>query len=137
VNAAPGFRMHLSPSSGIGRNVATPVIDMLFPESNNSRIPITAITGTNGKTTTTRLIAHMAKVAGNSVGYTTTDGIYINENCVCHGDCSGPQSAAIVLRDPIVDFAVLECARGGIIRSGLGFDKCDVSIVTNISEDHL
>jgi cyanophycin synthetase len=113
------------------------VIRMLYPPAATSRIPIVAVTGTNGKTTTTRLIAHMAKQAGRSVGYTTTDGIYIGDHAVCYGDCSGPASAETVLRDPIVDFAVLECARGGIRRSGLGFDRCDVSIITNITGDHL
>jgi cyanophycin synthetase len=137
VNAGPGFRMHLSPAKGFARNVAEPVIRMLYPPAATSRIPIVAVTGTNGKTTTTRLIAHMAKQAGRSVGYTTTDGIYIGDHAVCYGDCSGPASAETVLRDPIVDFAVLECARGGIRRSGLGFDRCDVSIITNITGDHL
>ena len=102
-----------------------------------SRIPLVAVTGTNGKTTTTRLIAHFAKNAGHTVGYTTTDGIYIQDQAIHYGDCSGPSSAEAVLRDPIVDFAVLECARGGILRSGLGFDKCNISIITNITEDHL
>jgi len=137
VNAGPGFRMHLSPSKGLARNVAEPVIKMLFPEGTPSRIPIVAVTGTNGKTTTVRLIAHIATVAGHNVGYTTTDGIYIQGKEVFHGDCSGPASAEAVLRDPVVDFAVLECARGGILRAGLGFDKCSVSIVTNVTEDHL
>jgi cyanophycin synthetase len=137
VNAGPGFRMHLSPAKGLPRNVAEPVIDMLYPPGSSSRIPLVAVTGTNGKTTTVRLIAHIAKAAGHSVGFTTTEGIYINEQEVARGDCSGPSSAAVVLRDPIVDFAVLECARGGILRSGLGFDKCSLGIVTNISEDHL
>jgi cyanophycin synthetase len=137
VNACPGFRMHLSPSKGLARNVAEPVIDMLFPEGKQARIPIIAITGTNGKTTTTRLTAHIAKTAGHKVGYTTTDGIYIQGHAIHYGDCTGSQSATTILTDPTVDFAVLECARGGILRSGLGFDHCDISIVTNISEDHL
>jgi cyanophycin synthetase len=137
VNAGPGLRMHLSPSKGIGRDVGSPVINMLYPGAAPSRIPVVAVTGTNGKTTTTRLIAHMARASGHSVGYTTTDGIYINDEAVHYGDCSGPASAELVLRDPIVDFAVLECARGGILRSGLGFDKCNISIVTNITGDHL
>lgn len=137
VNAAPGFRMHIYPSSGKARNVAAPVIDMLFPPGARSRIPLVAVTGTNGKTTTTRLIAHLAKCEGYSPGFTCTDGIYINGNQIADGDCSGPASAAVVLRDPTVDFAVLECARGGILRSGLAFEHSDVSVLTNISEDHL
>lgn len=138
VNACPGFRMHLSPFKGAARNVAEPVIDMLFPNGGkSSRIPIVAVTGTNGKTTTTRLISHIAKVAGHKVGYTTTDGIYIQDHLIHYGDCTGSQSAATILSDPTVDFAVLECARGGLLRSGLGFDHCDISIVTNVSEDHL
>jgi cyanophycin synthetase len=137
VNASPGFRMHLSPTLGTPRNVGEPVIKMLYPDDAPSRIPLVAVTGTNGKTTTTRLISHLAKTAGYTVGSTTTDGIYINGQLVHSGDCSGPSSAEAVLRDPIVDFAVLECARGGILRSGLGFDKCNISIITNITEDHL
>jgi cyanophycin synthetase len=137
VNASPGFRMHLAPSKGLPRNVAEPVFDMLFPNHAPCRIPVVAITGTNGKTTTTRLIAHLARNAGRCVGYTTTEGIYIHENMIAEGDCSGPESANTVLRDPMVDFAVLECARGGILRTGLGFDHCDISIVTNVTEDHL
>jgi cyanophycin synthetase len=137
VNAGPGLRMHLSPSKGTPRNVAEPIVEMLFPGDAPARIPLVAITGTNGKTTTTRLIAHIAKQAGYHTGFTTTDGIYINDRLILEGDCSGPQSARAVLRDPLVNFAVLECARGGILRSGLGFDQCDVGIVTNISGDHL
>jgi cyanophycin synthetase len=137
VNAGPGFRMHHSPAKGLARNVAEPVIEMLFPENKPSRIPLIAVTGTNGKTTTTRLIAHLAASVGHNVGYTTTEGIYINNNLITAGDCSGPSSASIILRDPIVDFAVLECARGGILRAGLGFDQCDIGIVTNVTEDHL
>jgi cyanophycin synthetase len=135
VNAAPGFRMHLCPTIGLPRNVAAPVIDMLFQSS--SRIPIVAITGTNGKTTTTRLVAAMACQAGYTTGYTTTDGIYINKELVTTGDCSGPGSAEFILKDPSVEFAVLETARGGILRSGLAFDQCDAAIITNIAEDHL
>ncbi|MFM9903782.1 MAG: cyanophycin synthetase [Pyrinomonadaceae bacterium] len=137
VNAAPGFRMHLSPSEGIGRNVAEPVIDMLFPPGTSSRIPIFAITGTNGKTTTTRLIAHILKNSGRTVGFTTTDGTYIGNQQIVAGDNTGPVSAQLVLKDPTVDVAVLETARGGIIRSGLGFDYCDIGVVMNISSDHL
>ncbi|MEP6788775.1 MAG: cyanophycin synthetase, partial [Acidobacteriota bacterium] len=137
VNAAPGFRMHLSPSQGIGRNVAEHVIDMLFPPGTPSRIPIFAITGTNGKTTTTRLIAHILKNSGRTVGFTTTDGTYIGNQQIVAGDNTGPVSAQLVLKDPTVDVAVLETARGGIIRSGLGFDHCDIGVVTNIAADHL
>lgn len=137
VNACPGFRMHTHPSSGLGRNVGEAVIDMLFPEGRQARIPLVAITGTNGKTTTTRLIAHIARQSGFVAGYTTTEGIYINGTCIYEGDCTGPVSARAVLHDPTVSFAVLECARGGILRAGLGFDQCDVSVITNVSEDHL
>ena len=137
VNAAPGFRMHLSPSEGIGRNVAEHVMDMLFPRGTPSRIPIIAITGTNGKTTTTRLIAHILKGSGRTVGFTTTDGTYIQNQQIVQGDNTGPVSAQLVLKDPTVDVAVLETARGGIIRSGLGFDYCDIGVVTNVAADHL
>lgn len=138
VNAAPGFRMHIEPTAGQPRNVAKPVVDMLFPgKANNGRIPIIAITGTNGKTTTTRLMAHIVKTAGYTTGFTTTDGVYINDELVLKGDCSGPSSAQIVLKDSAVEFAVLETARGGILRSGLGYDQCDCAIVTNVAEDHL
>jgi cyanophycin synthetase len=137
VNAAPGFRMHLSPSSGEPINVAAPMLNMLFPPYRSPRIPVIAITGTNGKTTTTRLIAHLVAQAGYHVGCTTSDGIYICNHLVEQGDCTGASSAEKVLIDPTVDFAVLECARGGILRSGLGFDHCDVSVITNISDDHL
>jgi len=137
VNAAPGFRMHLDPSDGFPRNVAEPVIDMLYPPGASTRIPIVAVTGTNGKTTTVRLIAHIMKNVGKKVGYTTSDGIYIQNRMLEKGDCSGPKSAEFVLRDPTVDFAVLECARGGMLRAGLGFNQCDVGIVTNVTPDHL
>lgn len=137
VNAGPGFRMHLAPTNGLPRNVASHVIDMLFPPGSTSRIPIVAITGTNGKTTTTRLIAHMVKMRGYKVGYTTSDGIYIQNRLLQTGDCTGPGSAEFVLRDPTVNFAVLECARGGLLRAGLGFHHCDIGIVTNVSADHL
>ena len=137
VNAGPGFRMHLAPTEGLPRNVAAPVIDKLFPPGATSRIPIVAITGTNGKTTTTRLIAHMAKMKGYKVGYTTSDGVYIQNRLLMAGDCTGPASAEFVLRDPTVNFAVLESARGGLLRAGLGFKKCDIGIVTNIAADHL
>ncbi|MFN0139002.1 MAG: cyanophycin synthetase [Pyrinomonadaceae bacterium] len=137
VNAAPGFRMHLAPSQGIGRNVAEHVIDMLFPPGTPARIPIFAITGTNGKTTTTRLIAHILKNSGRTVGFTTTDGTYIGNQQIVAGDNTGPVSAQLVLKDPTVDVAVLETARGGIIRSGLGFDNCDIGVVLNVAADHL
>ncbi|MFY7665665.1 cyanophycin synthetase [Flavobacterium sp.] len=137
VNAAPGFRMHLAPSEGLPRNVAAPVIDMLYPPGKPSRIPIIAITGTNGKTTTTRLIAHIVKNNGFKVGFTTSDGIYIQNHMMEKGDTTGPLSAEYILKDPTVEFAVLETARGGILRSGLGFSRCDIAIITNIQEDHL
>ena len=121
VNAAPGFRMHIDPSIGLPRNVAEPVVDMLFPKGIAGNIPIIAITGTNGKTTTTRLTAHIAKTAGYKVGYTTSDGVYIQNQMMMKGDCTGPVSSQFVLKDPTVDFAVLECARGGILKSGLDF----------------
>ena len=137
VNAGPGFRMHIAPAEGLPRNVAEPVIDMLYPPGSSARIPIIAVTGTNGKTTTTRLIAHIVKTMGYKVGFTTTDGIYIQNRMVEMGDCTGPLSAEFVLRDPTVDFAVLECARGGILKAGLGFHNCNISIVTNVASDHL
>ena len=137
VNAAPGFRMHVSPSRGLPRNVAAPVLDMLFPPGTPSRIPIIAITGTNGKTTTTRLTAHLYRQTEKTVGYTTTDGIYINDYVVEEGDTTGPQSAMVVLKDPTVEVAVLETARGGILRSGLAFEYCDIGVVLNVAADHL
>lgn len=137
VNAAPGFRMHLAPSEGLPRNVAAPVIDMLYPPGKPSRIPIIAVTGTNGKTTTTRLLAHIVKNNGFKVGFTTSDGIYIQNHLMEKGDTTGPISAEYILKDPTVEFAVLETARGGILRSGMGFSRCDIGIITNIQEDHL
>ncbi|WP_264520833.1 cyanophycin synthetase [Flavobacterium sp. N1994] len=137
VNAAPGFRMHLAPSEGLPRNVAAPVIDMLYPPGKPSRIPIIAVTGTNGKTTTTRLLAHIVKNNGYQVGFTTSDGIYVQNHMMEKGDTTGPISAEYILKDPTVEFAVLETARGGILRSGLGFSRCDIGIITNIQEDHL
>lgn len=137
VNAAPGFRMHLAPAEGLPRNVAAPVIDMLYPPGKPSRIPIIAVTGTNGKTTTTRLIAHIIKNAGYRVGFTTSDGIYVQNHMMEKGDTTGPLSAEYILKDPTVEFAVLETARGGILRSGLGFSRCDIGVVTNLQGDHL
>lgn len=137
VNAAPGFRMHLAPSEGLPRNVAAPVVDMLYPPGKPFRIPIIAVTGTNGKTTTTRIISHIVKNNGYRVGFTTSDGIYIQNTMLSKGDTTGPLSAEFVLKDPTVEFAVLETARGGILRSGLGFGLCDIGVLTNIKEDHL
>ncbi|WP_414549803.1 cyanophycin synthetase [Anabaena sp. CCY 0017] len=137
VNAAPGFRMHVAPSIGTPRNVAGAVMDMLFPNQQSGLIPILSVTGTNGKTTTTRLLAHIYKQTGKVVGYTTTDGTYIGEYLVESGDNTGPQSAHVILEDPTVEVAVLETARGGILRSGLGFENANVGVVLNVAADHL
>ena len=137
VNAAPGFRMHAAPSHGLPRNVGASVLEMLFPEQAPSRIPIVAITGTNGKTTTTRLTAHIYRQTNKVVGFTATDGIYIQEYLVEQGDNTGPYSAGAILKDPTVEVAVLETARGGILRSGLAFDSCDIGVVLNVAADHL
>jgi cyanophycin synthetase len=137
INAAPGFRMHLAPTEGRPRDVAGPVIDMLFPKGIRYHIPIAAITGTNGKTTTTRMVAHILKLAGAKVGMATTDGVYIDGVRTVRGDMTGPWSSQIVLRDPSIDAAVLETARGGIVRSGLGWRKCSVGAVLNVASDHL
>jgi cyanophycin synthetase len=137
VNAAPGFRMHVAPSEGKPRDVAGKVIDMLFPKGSNARIPIGAITGTNGKTTTSRMLAHIMKSSGRIVGMTSTDGVYIDGKLTVKGDMTGPASAQIVLRDPSVDFAVMETARGGLVRSGLGYQRCDVAACLNVTADHL
>ena len=137
INAAPGFRMHLQPTEGLARNVAEPVIDMLFPPGKSATIPIIAIIGTNGKTTTTRLINHICKMAAYTVGMCTTEGVYIKNRLIYPGDMTGPMSHKMVLQDPTVEMAILECARGGILRAGVGFRYCDVGVVTNVSEDHL
>ncbi len=137
VNAAPGLRMHLQPTQGLPRDVGGPIIDMLYPPGTPSRIPIIAVTGTNGKTTVTRLVAHIFETARRVVGFTSTEGTYIRGERVIEGDCSGPRSAQAVLLHPRVEVAVLEVARGGILREGLGFDWCSVGVVTNLSPDHL
>jgi cyanophycin synthetase len=137
VNAAPGFRMHTHPTEGEPQYVAKPVIDMLFPPGTPSRIPIIAVTGSNGKTTTVRMISHIFKLMGKKVGMTSTDGIYIDERLVRKADASGPKSAQMVLQNPRVDFAVFEVARGGILRSGLGYERNDVAVVLNVTGDHL
>lgn len=138
VNAGPGFRMHLSPTHGEGRDVGRHVVEMLFPDSETTgRIPIAAVTGTNGKTTTVRLLSHLLRQAGRNVGMACTGAIEVDNHVIMRGDYSGPQAAAIVLREPTVECAVLEVARGGIMRRGLGFDECDVGVLLNIASDHL
>jgi cyanophycin synthetase len=137
INAAPGFRMHVAPTEGKSRDAAGPVIDMLFPRGTPARIPIAAITGTNGKTTTTRMVGHILKLSGCHVGMTTSDGVYIDGVLTVRGDMTGPWASHLVLRDPSVDAAVLETARGGIVRSGLGWRKCKVGAVLNVAADHL
>ena len=137
VNPSPDIKEHIAPTKGESINAAGAILNMLFPEKSIFRIPIVAVTGTNGKTTVTRFIAHLAKIAGYNVGFTTTEGIYINDVNIMEGDCSGPKSAKLVLKDPTVDYAVLETARGGILKSGLAFDSCDIAVVTNVSADHL
>ena len=138
VNAAPGLRMHLDPSYGKGRDVGKAVIEMMFGTGENGRIPVVAVSGTNGKTTTVRLIAHLIQQTGKRMGMTTTDGVYVEGRLIDTGDCSGPKSAKNVLMHPEVDAAVFETARGGILREGLGFDRCDVAVVTNLGVgDHL
>jgi cyanophycin synthetase len=137
VNAAPGFRMHVAPSEGKSRDVAGPVMEMLFPKDSPSRIPIASITGTNGKTTTSRMLAHIFKLAGHTVGLATTDGVYIDGNLTVKGDMTGPLAAQMILRDPSVDAAVLETARGGLLRRGMGYENCDVGAVLNVAADHL
>jgi cyanophycin synthetase len=137
INAAPGFRMHMAPSEGRPRDVAGPVLDMLFPPGMPSRIPIAAITGTNGKTTTARMLAHIQKLAGHHVGLTSTDGVYIDGQRTVAGDMTGPVATRMVLSDPNVDVAVLEVARGGLLRAGMGVRHCDVGAVLNVKSDHL
>lgn len=137
VNAAPGFRMHVAPSEGEPRDVAGKVMDMLFPPGTPTRIPVASITGTNGKTTTSRMLSHILKAAGHTVGMTSTDGVYTDGHLSVKGDMTGPTSAHIVLREPSVDVAVMETARGGLLRSGLGYRQCDVAACLNVAEDHL
>ena len=137
INAAPGFRMHVAPSEGTPRDAAGPVIDMLFPQGTPSRVPIAAITGTNGKTTTARMLAHILKMSGYTPGLTTTDGVYIDGQRTVSGDMTGPVSARMVLSDPHIDAAVLETARGGLLRAGMGVPEVDVGAVLNVQADHL
>jgi cyanophycin synthetase len=137
VNAGPGFRMHVAPSEGTPRDVAGPVIDMLFPPDAPTRVPIAAVTGTNGKTTTSRMLAHILKMTGFTVGMTSTDGVYIDGKLTVSGDMTGPKSAHMILRDPAVDAAVMETARGGMLRSGLGYRSCNVAACLNVASDHL
>lgn len=137
LNAAPGLRMHLAPSSGQPRDVGQAIIDHLFPKPRAGRIPVIAITGTNGKSTTARMVARILRASGFNVGLTSTSGVYINERLIRAADASGPKSARMVLANPTVDVAVLETARGGILREGLGFDRCDVGCILNVTEDHM
>ena len=137
VNAGPGFRMHVAPSEGTPRDVAGPVIDMLFPPDTPKYIPIAAVTGTNGKTTTSRMLAHILKMSGKTVGLTSTDGVYIDGQLSVSGDMTGPVSAKMILRDPSVDAAVMETARGGLLRGGMGYQACNVAACLNVSSDHL
>lgn len=137
VNAAPGLRMHLQPAEGQPRDVAMPIIDMLYPRGSRARIPVLAVTGTNGKSTVGRMVAHILKAGGKTVGLTNTSGVYIGDERISKVDASGPRSARMVLRDPTVDVAVLECARGGILREGLAFDRCEVGAVLNVQPDHI
>src|SRR5262249_36776375 len=137
INAAPGLRMHLSPSEGNSRNVAEPIVDLLYPEGETGRIPIISVTGTNGKTTITRLISQLLSTTGKAVGMTTTDGIYINNQRIAKGDTTGPRSAQTILSDPAVEVAVLETARGGLVRGGLAYDWSDISIISNVRLDHI
>ena len=129
--------MHVAPSEGTPRDVGGAVVDMLFPPGAPTRVPIAAVTGTNGKTTTSRMLAHILKLSGRTVGLTSTDGVYIDGKLSVSGDMTGPKSAHMILRDPSVDAAVMETARGGMLRSGLGFARCNVAACLNISADHL
>ena len=137
LNACPGLRMHLSPTEGRPRDVAAAVVDSLYPPVPPARIPVISVTGTNGKTTTVRMIGQVLRQAGLRVGMACTDGVYVGGRLVYAADASGPRSAEMVLDDPTVEAAVLETARGGIVRRGLGYDRADVAVVTNITADHL
>jgi cyanophycin synthetase len=137
VNASPGIRMHTHPDAGVPRDAPGAILDMLYPPGAPTTIPVVAVTGTNGKTTTTRLIAHLFRAAGKRVGFTTTDGVYFQEHLLLEGDLTGPFAADMVLSHRDVDVAVLETARGGILRAGLGFEACDVGVVLNVTADHL
>jgi cyanophycin synthetase len=137
LNAAPGLRMHLHPGEGEPRDVGESIVEMLFPEGSDGRIPVVSITGTNGKTTVTRMIAHLLREAGRVVGMTTTDGIYLDGEIIVEGDTTGPHSAKTILGDKSVEVAVLETARGGIVRRGLGYDWSDVGVITNVTADHI
>lgn len=137
INAAPGLRMHLEPSEGKPRAAGEAIVRMLFPPGARGRIPTFAVSGTNGKSTTARMLAHILRGDGRTVGLTTTSGVYVNDDAIYLGDASGPRSGRMVFRDPLVDTAVFEVARGGLLREGLAFDKCDVGCVTNVQPDHL
>src|SRR3712207_145384 len=137
VNAAPGFRMHIEPSEGAPRDVAKPVMEMLFPRGSRSRVPIIAITGTNGKSTTGRMIKQVIRQTGCTVGLTSTSGVLVNDVVISEGDATGPRSARMILRDPTVEVAVLETARGGLLREGLAFERSDIGVVLNVTADHL
>jgi cyanophycin synthetase len=137
VNAAPGFRMHVQPSQGKSRPVGEAVVSMLFPPGTPSHVPVAVITGTNGKSTTVRMLAHILRHAGRAPGFTSTSGVFVDNQCLWKGDASGPQSARMLLANPAIDCAVLEAARGGILRAGLGVPHCDVGAVLNVSADHL
>jgi cyanophycin synthetase len=137
INAAPGLRMHLYPREGQGRNVAADIVDFMYPQGKHPTIPVVSITGTNGKTTVTRLISHTLALAGYKVGMTCSSGTYIGQECISQGDNTGPASARLILYNREVEAAVLETARGGIVRKGVGYDLADVGVITNINDDHL